>query len=220
MARRRRTSFAAPFVVVVAAAGCSSKAERPAGGPGSASTRGPGNGSTAGSARANRVSWTVARGAGDECHTVDECEPDVKCNPPPPVRFRCPDGAPATGPFKLTSSDGRTCYLGDSSTVVPCPDAALPPSPPIDAAALVATAPSHRRWAILRRGDTCQAEEDTCSGAVPPGQPAPPCNPPAPSKLACPPPGVTAIVETGPATCVLVREPNLGPAGKPVPCPP
>ena len=223
MPRRPRTRFAASFVVVVAASGCSTKAHGPAG-SGSGSTAVPGGGSNVG---ADQLVWRIARGAGDACHTVeDDCPEGVKCNPPAPVRFRCPPSAPAAGRFTITSIDGTVCHLGGTTTVVPCPAVAPPPSP-LDAGpgaavtgdATTAAPPALRRWAISRRGDICAAAEDTCSGAFPPGQPAPPCNPPMPVKLACPPAGVTAIVERAPGACVQIREPNLGPVGAPVPCP-
>lgn len=129
MSRARRTGFAAPLVIVVAASGCGSKGEPAATtGGGAATGSAAGSGSSRGSGpAAPRIAWQIDRVAGDECRArQDDCPPGKDCNPPPPIRFRCPPEAPPSGGFTITTVDGNTCYLDTSTTVVICPHTAPP----------------------------------------------------------------------------------------------
>ncbi len=127
MARRRRSGFAAPLVLI-AATGCGSKEPRP--------EHNPPAPRTVDAAAPPLTTWMIDRRGGDLCQVrEDDCPPEVTCNPPPPIRFRCPPEAPTTGAFAITSADGRTCHLGATATVVPCPDVAPPVTArPVDAA--------------------------------------------------------------------------------------
>lgn len=73
-AQRRRTSFAAPFVITLAGlGGCRT---------GEPATPTPPD-----------ERWSVYR-AGDQCqsHAILGCPEGVRCNPPPPAKVACPEG--------------------------------------------------------------------------------------------------------------------------------
>lgn len=213
MARSPRTRFAAPFVVIVGTVGCSS--ERSPTDP-----RQP----------APSQSWSVRRD-GDRCYATQhiECPPPTvaTCNPPAPMNMPCPPDAPPS--FKVVSADGKTCFMADGKVAVTCPSyepiAPPPPPPPAVDAAVVALAA--RRWDIARRPDgSCWVEDDPCSRLqLAPGAPIPPCNPPPPTRIACPDPSVVAIVETTPGTCETASgacDPGVKcnpPAPRPIDCP-
>ncbi|MBK9034853.1 MAG: hypothetical protein IPL61_26920 [Myxococcales bacterium] len=182
-----RTRFAAPFVIVIAGAS--------AGGCGD---------STSGATHPARApSWQVQRTpTGCEAMPRVDCPPPevATCNPPPPLAIACPADAPA-GAFQVIEQPPGHCTIDGTQIALPCPRYDQPP-PPIDAA--VAAAPS-RRWDVLRRDRECLAQDDPCARRVrAPDEPIPPCNPPAPIKIACPPVSVVAISEQAPGTCVTV----------------
>jgi hypothetical protein len=179
---RRRTTFAAPFIVTVAA--CSSAKDQPKPEP---EPR-----------RAFPVTYQVAM-------------ENMKCtarvlgaNPPPPAQaIECPPGM--SGHMHKTVGmvgDGKCAVVPDGCTepacakpITPCP---LPPGQElVKKLAYV--------WVIEKRGDTCHAEEEDHD--CPPGAD---CNPPAPRTFPCPP-GVTEekplkFAELPDTTCVLVPE--------------
>jgi hypothetical protein len=199
-ARTRRTRFAASFVAVVAA-GCSH--DHPSGtGPGTASD-------IANPPAQPSETWSVHRENGT-CWAMPEihCPPPevATCNPPALMQMPCPAGAPPDG-FQVVSFDqGKTCVLRDSKTAVPCPSYDTPPPPPpasIDAGVPDAAqaAVELRAWTITQGDHTCYAERAggmTCpAGAT--------CNPPAPTKVSCPPfnPG-NNVVEIAPDHCRML----------------
>ena len=112
---------------------------------------------------------------------------------------------------KPASDPPKTPAIVDAAVVATGPDAA---APMLDAAPAVV-----RTWTIGRRGVECVATDDPCSRMVlPPGSPIPPCNPPAPIKIACPPDGVIAIVERTPDHCETKSAIDCAP-GHPCPQP-
>lgn len=187
MARRPRTTFAAPLVLVAA---CSHDAGRGGGGP-----------------RALER-WSVEH-KGDRCiaHEHVECPPDgtATCNPPMPLEYACP-GFPAASAAVVTS-DGKTCTIDGTQTAVACPHNDPPPPPPPDAA----PAPHLRTWNVHIDGKNCVAWMNVECPRGPNGE-IPPCNPPAPQKVACDLPDGSTIRENAPDTCVVIMPPS--------PCPP
>ncbi len=92
-------------------------------------------------------------------------------------------------------------------------------------------ATSDRHWQIYKQDKTCFADNsaDSCP-PQPAGKPVPPCNPPAPTKYACPDNvtlPVKIIQRAGTTTCVLDYPPMKCPPGascnppppRKVPCP-
>ncbi|MFN0252448.1 MAG: hypothetical protein ACKV2T_36565 [Kofleriaceae bacterium] len=161
---RRRTAFAAPLIVI---AGCGGKdlSNDPFGGR----------------------SWTVWK-RGDECRAdvrID-CPPKVSCNPPAPRDIPCPAGATEAMTVVVVEKPDKTCAivpegcreLDCATQATPCPRPFQAAPPPKKLVAI---------WSIHRGSapDSCEAfDELACS--IPPGQPAPPCNPPPPMPVACP----------------------------------
>ena len=166
----------------------------------------------------DRPRWTLNRD-GDRCTAMAHVEcppPDVAtCNPPPPMTIAC--GDLAAGATEVVQMKPGRCVVAGGNRIVTCPVELPPPSPPpppppstvdagvaaaaIDAGAAVAVA--QVRWEVQRSPKGCAAFEDVCSQAhIPPGQPAPPCNPPAPIKIDCPPDDVVAILQVAPGSCV------------------
>jgi hypothetical protein len=162
---RRRTVFAAPLIVI---AGCGGKEPSPhsLGGP----------------------SWSV-RKAGATCRAdvrID-CPPDVACNPPAPREIACPPGATETTTIMVVEKSKNTCAivprgcseLSCATEATPCPTPYEVSEPPQKLVAIWSIQPGRTS------PDSCEAyDELACS--VPPGQPAPPCNPPPPRAVACP----------------------------------
>ena len=192
MARPPRTRFAAPFVVVVttaAAGGCS-------------------DGKSGGDTTPKPVrTWNVTRQEGGVClaHIPVKCRKDATCNPPPPMQMPCPPEGTG-GSFKVVSFDGKLCFLDDGTTAVTCPSYPPPPPPPEPIDAAVQVAAQMRSWTISRGAKECFAaiDPDPCTEfarTMKPGDPIPPCNPPAPYKIKCPPADVIRIVETGENLC-------------------
>lgn len=204
MARSRRTRFAASFVAVIA--GCSH--EHPGTGTGS----GTGSASASGS-DTPRSSWSVTKGGDGACWAMPHVDcshapPGVTCNPPAGMRVGCPEPMPADG-FQIVSFDGTTCFAigadGQTRTPTTCPtyDEKPPsPSPTPDAAPPAPDAATFhpRSWEIIAGDKSCAAELNgfTC----PPGAT---CNPPAPTKVTCPPfnPG-NHVEEIAPGKCYML----------------
>src|SRR5512141_2443080 len=133
MARARRTRFAASFVAVVAAGGCSHEpgAVSGPGSGGSASASGsdpgPGTGSAVGSGSGEPSSrWFVSRGSDGNCWARPEvhCPPpgprQPTCNPPASMYVACEPVMSATNPT-IISYDGTHCFLADGKTELACP---------------------------------------------------------------------------------------------------
>ena|SRR5215510_10860889 len=207
MARARRTRFAASFVAVVAAGGCSHNS---------------GGGVEINGRRAQRV-WSIngaVNGPGT-CSAFEwnECPPDVHCNPPPPITIACPQGVPTDGTARIVSFDGTTCELEATHAPIDCPKfgSAPPPPPPpsVDAAVAAVATPPLRRWQVTRKPDgTCEGFDDPCSRMQrKPGDPIPPCNPPPPKPMKCPPfiQSYGTIDEQRPGVCVVVPPPTSCP---------
>jgi hypothetical protein len=196
MARPRRTRFAAPFVVVVTAAGGCGDGKK-------------GGGTTPPDPDPKpQASWYVRKTPTGGCQATQhvDCPKDLSCNPPAPMGMPCPPEKASDEWFTVVSFDGKSCVLEGSQTAVTCPsyDYHEPP-PPQEIDAAVAVAAQMRRWKIERISKDCYAapDPDPCEQLqLKPGDPIPPCNPPEPIKLkACPPAHVVAIVETAAEKC-------------------
>ena len=199
--RARRTRFAAPFVAVIAAGAapaCSHSGDR-----GGIDLHGK---------RAQRV-WSI-NGSPGACTAGEwnNCphEPGLHCNPPPPIAIDCPPGVATDGTAKIVSWDGARCVLDGPDTPIDCPAFKTSP-PPSDAAVAIAApepdaapAVAARQWQVMRKPDgTCEAFDDPCSRMQrKPGDPIPPCNPPPPQQIKCPP------FVTTTSTVTIVQQPN------------
>jgi hypothetical protein len=222
MARPPRTRFAAPFVVVVTAAGGCGDGKK-------------GGGTTPPDPDTKpkpTATWNV-RKRPEGCFATQnvDCPKDMSCNPPAPMQMPCPPDKKNDDWFTVVSFDGKSCLLEGTQTAVTCPsyDYQEPPPPPeIDAA--VATGPQLQRWKIIRAGKDCMAamSPDPCEQLhLKPGDPIPPCNPPEPIRLkSCPPAHVVAIVEVAKDTCETHSDVSCDPGVKcnppppaPTPCP-
>lgn len=203
MARSPRTRFAAPFVVVVTAAGGCSDGKQSGG------TTKPDP------KPESQMSWRVRR-TPDGCQADQNIKcppPDVAtCNPPAPMAMPCPPEATGDS-FLVVSADGKSCFLEGGTIAVTCPSYDYRPPPPAVDAGVVAAA--MRRWDIQRGKADCFAADDPCTRMQrKPGDPIPPCNPPEPIKIACPPEHVIAIVETAKDTCETHSEAKCDPGVK------
>lgn len=182
MSRQVRHRFAAPLVLTLGGAACSSAAPAPT--PTPTPTEQP--------------RWNVHRtDRGCEAYPQIKCEPNRSCNPPPPIPMACPPEAPPGTPFTLTDIGGA-CRLDGTEATVTCPtyegwkEPEAPP--PVVDAGKPASAPA-RRWALRSTSPgTCEATLDPCGGA---GQPA--CAPPA--TIECPGLGIAGISEFAPGEC-------------------
>lgn len=205
---RRRTQFAAPFILTVAAS-CGSKSGEPP-----PPKRFPG------------TMWSVwmqlpGCKAGVDMRDI-HCPPNVECNlpnPPAPQDIECPPGASGKTTQYVAELADKTCVLvpdgcvelGCAKTPSPCP---LPPGQKL----------VHKisfTWHIEKRGEGCHVEEEDHD--CPPGMD---CNPPKPRMIPCPP-GITEdqdveITQLVDGTCVIVPEgcKDLGCAVDKTPCPP
>lgn len=211
MARPPRTRFAAPFVVVVtAASGCSDGKS--------------GGGTTTPPEPKPQNTWHVTKRPDGGCWGQEpmSCPKDTRCNPPPPMQMPCPPEAKDDA-FTVVSFDGKNCVLQGTEIAVTCPshDYQPPPPPTIDAA--VEGAAQMRRWKIERNAKDCFAaiDPDPCTQLqLRPGDPIPPCNPPEPYKIKCPPAHVVAIVETAKDVCETRSDASCDPGVKCNPPPP
>ena len=201
MRRAPRTRFAASFVAVIAGAGC---AHEGASGNGSG-TVGSGSGSASGSA-VPVSTWSVRKGNdGATCWAMpiidcSKAPAGATCNPPASTQVACLDPMPAEGSYTILTYDGTHCFLADGKTATTCPGADVPPPGPADAAP-IAFVP--RRWNISAgEGKTCWAEpEVSCDPAVVHHT----CNPPAATKVTCPPYNAgNHVDETAPDKCQML----------------
>ena len=183
---RRRTQFAAPLIVTVAAcSGGSPKSDKPKRYPGHV--------------------WAVTMSP-DACLATETdlgCPPDVTCNPPPPQEVQCPPGSSGRNTIRIAERGDKTC-------------AVLPPSCVEESCLTTPTACPlpfgqslpKKLGAIMEiemRDGSCHVEEKN-----PDCPPNVDCNPPAPKKVACPP-GITeeheidiALLADG--TCAVIPE--------------
>ncbi|MCW5807062.1 MAG: hypothetical protein KIT31_32195 [Deltaproteobacteria bacterium] len=117
----------------------------------------------------------------------------VACNPPPPHSQVTVQPHPQPQPQPQPEPP--------TTVVMENPPRPTPPPP----APVPATDPS---WHVTKKGGACQAfDNNACR--IPPGQPAPPCNPPPPRAANCPEPlaegaGVTVTQLAGQAECVVL----------------
>lgn len=153
------------------------------------------------------------------------CPKNATCNPPAPMQMPCPPEA-KDDTFRVVTFDSKTCLLDGTQVAVTCPsyDYHEPPPPPaIDAAVQVAA--QLRRWNVQRSAKDCFAalDPDPCTEfarTMKPGDPIPPCNPPEPYQIKCPPAHVVAIVETAKDTCETLSDAKCDPGVKCNPPPP
>jgi hypothetical protein len=194
---RPRTSFAAPFIVTVAA--CSSgSGDKPKPEPRPAFAK----------------TWHVSM-HDMKCFATQV----VRGNPPAPQEVECPPGM--TGNMYMTLAqvaDARCAVVPAGCTEIACAAPATPCPLPYGEQIVRKLA---YVWTIEKRGDKCHAEEEDHD--CPPGVD---CNPPAPRTFACPA-GVTEdqpmkFAELPNTTCVIVPEgcDNTGCATETIPCPP
>jgi len=221
---RRRTQFAAPLILTVAAS-CGSKSDEPP-----LKTK-----VTTGEAVEPRppqkrfpaaMIWAVWMDlpgckAGVDMRDI-QCPPNVECNapnPPAPQDVECPPGASGKTTQYIAELADKTCVLvppgcvelGCAKTPAPCP---LPHGQKLVHKIAFA-------WHIEKRGEGCHVEEEDHD--CPPGVD---CNPPKPRMIPCPP-GITedkdvAVTQLADGTCVIVPEgcKDLGCAVDKTPCPP
>jgi hypothetical protein len=195
---RRRTTFAAPVILTVAA--CSGGKEKPKQEP--PATK-----------RAFATSWSVVM-------TNMKCEAVMLSNPPPPAQeIECPPGMTGNMAMIVAELRPNTCAVvpqgcTDAACAKPSVACPLPPGQTL-------TRKLAYVWTIEKRGDTCHAEEEDHD--CPPGVD---CNPPAPRTFECPP-GVTEakplhFAELPDTTCVIVPDgcDNTGCATEKIACPP
>lgn len=182
-ALRRRTQFAAPWILTVAV-GCGSKSAEPR--------------------KQFPRTWTVTMQLpGCQALLDVSCPPDVNCNPPPPQEAECPPGASGHTSQRVAQLANDTCVivpdgcveLACAKTPAPCP---LPQGQKlVHKIAFV--------WHIEKRGEGCHVEEKDHD--CPPGVD---CNPPRPRMIPCPS-GTTEdtdvdITQLADGTCVIVPE--------------
>lgn len=135
-------------------------------------------------------SWTVHKQA-DACRAdvrID-CPPDVSCNPPAPREIECPPGATEAASVTVVEKPDKTCAIVPRGcTSISCATQSTPCPTPYGERLTPRPQRLSAIWSVMRGQlpDTCNAYDDfECR--VPPGQPAPPCNPPPPDRVVCPP---------------------------------
>ncbi len=204
---RRRTVFAAP-VIITLAAGCSGKDDSPG------RTNNPPGPIETKPKPAFAVQWDVHRVGPGECEAeaVLHCEPNESCNPPPPRASECPPGTSGKTMIRVAALPSGKCVVVPKGCAeescakldAPCP---LPQGKKLPEKFVEV-------WVVEKNknGDGgCHAEE--------PDEDCPPnvdCNPPVPRKIACPP-GVTETVEVRVArlpdkTCAIAPDGCNAPA--------
>jgi hypothetical protein len=216
-ARTRRTRFAASFVVVIASTACSHDAQPTGSGTGTSAGTAvepihanpppvdpnpqPPQDVDAAPAPAKKIAhaWNIDKksdgtceGFDDNCtamaHSLKPGEPIPPCNPPPTRPMTCPSPMDADY-VEIVTYDGTNCVVMDSNAPIACPTDAKP---------FVG-----RRWSVSAGDkDVCWAEPHVdCDPAVVHHT----CNPPAPTKVKCPPYIAGEDVrETAPDQCVTL----------------
>lgn len=198
---RRRTQFAAPLIITVAAGCGRGGADQPP-------------------KRFPRMTWTVTMQL-PGCQAVMDvdCPPDIACNPPPPQDVECPPGASGKTATRIAELADKTCAIVPPGCFDPsC--AKLPAPCPLPRGQKLV----HKiafAWHIEKRGEGCHIEEEDHD--CPPGVD---CNPPQPRMIPCPP-GITEdkdvnVTQLVDGTCVIVPEgcKDLSCAVDKTPCPP
>ena len=189
---RRRTQFAAPLILSVAAS-CSGGKDKPEGNPPPPPPK-----------RFPGTTWGVTMRL-PNCEAVElaSCPPGASCNPPAPQAVECPPGASGNTVTQIGQLADKTCAIVPVDCYEPrC--ATLPTPCPL--------APGQKLvpkivfvWHIEKRGAGCHAEEE--DNECPPGVD---CNPPKPRMVACPP-GITEdktvdITQLADGTCAVVPD--------------
>jgi hypothetical protein len=200
MAVRRRSRFAAPLVITVAACSKTEPPKPPA---------------------YSGMSWDVRMVGGKGCRADEvfrECPPEGDCNPPPPRAVECPPGSSGRTLIRVAELPDKTCGIlpagcFDASCVklkAPCP---LPAGQTLRDTFVEV-------WTIEKRAAGCHAEE--AEHDCPPGVD---CNPPQPRMIPCPA-GITEdtnlrVAPLRDGTCVIVPpgcdEPSCATAKTPCP---
>ena len=193
-ASRSRTRFAAPFIVTVAAAGCSNGGDKTSNPP---LPRFPGV--------THRVHMAdMLCFANENVLAPRDDKAKASYNPPPPRAIECPPGMSGNTMLTVGELGPSECgIVPDGCTNKSCVKLRTPcPLPP----GMRYTQKLANVWTIEKRGDKCHAEEgDGEHDDCPPGKD---CNPPAPRFVPCPP-GITEaadvhVAEMPDATCVIV----------------
>ncbi len=225
---RRRTQFAAPLILTVAA-GCSDKSERVPPPPPTTipvpvpQTQLPEPVPQKQFPAPVWAVWMDLPGckAGVDMRNI-RCPPNVACNapnPPAPQEIECPPGASGKTTQYVAQLANKTCVLvpdgcvelACAKTPAPCP---LPPGQKLVHKISFA-------WHIEKRGEGCHVEEEDHD--CPPGMD---CNPPKPRMIPCPA-GITEdkdvdVTQLADGSCVIVPDgcKDLGCAVEKTPCPP
>ena len=195
---RRRTVFAAPLIISLAA-GCSSKDVPPTHGnpPGPDIDRTPPNPPPP---TTKIINWDVHRIAPGECQaeSIVECDPGVKCNPPPPRASECPPGTSGKTVIRVAEvAVGRCVIMPKGCADASCAKVAAPCPLPGGQ-----TLPERfvEVWVVEKNKNGnggCHAEEP--EGTCPPGVD---CNPPVPRKVACP----AGVSDTAEARVAMLKD--------------
>lgn len=140
-AHRRRTAFAAPFIVVLGCGG-GQKPDRD-------ENEVPGE------------KWTIFE-RGGECEAsgdMGSCPRGAICNPPPPAPAECPPGLAQGASTRVVRRPDATCAVIPSGcTQLSCATETTPCPQPFGTPRKLAGP----FWALERTGDTCSARVDAC----------------------------------------------------------
>lgn len=161
-AHRRRTAFAAPFIVVLGCGGGQKPDRDPSEPPGE--------------------KWTVWNRGGecDASHDLGACPRGALCNPPPPAPADCPTGLAEGASARVVRRPDATCgIVSPGCTSLACVTEAAP------CPAAFGTPRKLRGpfWKIARSGETCLARQDGCGESDPACAQAVECPPPAVTRL-------------------------------------
>lgn len=147
---RRRTVFAAPFVVVVACGGSQRNDDAPD----------------------DFGTWTVMK-SGDECqaNVIERCPRGARCNPPPPSYVECPPMDAETYSVRVVERADQTCAIvppdcKDLSCAVqstPCP---LPYGAPWPVRGPYFVVSHHESGCIAREEPACLDGDLACARAI------------------------------------------------------
>lgn len=140
-AHRRRTQFAAPFIIVLGCGGAQKTPDTP---------DVPGE------------KWTVS-GNGGECvahQPMGRCPKGAMCNPPPPSPIDCPEGFTGAASVRIVKRPDATCgIIPEQCTELACvvKTTACPSEP---GAPRKLSGPS---WQVTKTDDACFARVETCA---------------------------------------------------------